>query len=196
MGAAFWTGGTVRIRNHLRTFFGKNRIRGTANSFLALFDPANGRTISQALVSMDLPPRGDPDYGARLQQRFVLLFDNMMAADSSDGTTTHDTIKRAVFDVLTKAKNTPPRAPVEPIKFYVSHQVAAPPYSPANPRFRFVQWEENDDNGQAWFNFLLICPELPGPIAARLKKVVTRKYGSASKAKKKTKKKKAKAKKY
>jgi hypothetical protein len=193
MGAAFWTGGTVRIRKYLHTFFGKNKIKATASSFLPLFDPANAYTISEALVGMDLPPRGDPNYGAKLQQRFVLLFDKMSEADRDDGTTTHDAIKQAVFDVLTKAKNTP-QATVEPIKFYVSHQVAAGPYSPANPQFRFVQWEENDDNGQAWFNFLLICPELPGPIAARLKKAVARKYaakaGSASKAKK-TKKKKA-----
>jgi hypothetical protein len=190
MGAAFWTAGTVRIRKYLHTFFGPNKIKGTANNFLPLFDPASAYTISEALVGMDLPPRADSDFGSKLQQRFVLLFDNMRAADAADGTTTHDTIKQAVFDVLTKAKNA---VNPEPIKFYVSHQVAAGPYSPANPRFRFVQWEENDDSGQAWFNFLLICPELPGPIAARLKKAVARKSakgGGASKSKK-TKKKKA-----
>src|SRR5882757_7752187 len=175
MGAAFFTGGTVRIRKYLHTFFGPNKIKATANNFLPLFDPANTYTISEALVGMDLPPRGDADYGAKLQQRFVLLFDKMNAADAADGTTTHNAIKQAVFEVLTKAKNA---ANPEPIKFYVSHQVSAGPFSPANPQFRFVQWEENDDNGKAWFNFLLICPELPGPIAARLKKAVGRKYAA------------------
>jgi hypothetical protein len=190
MGAAFWTAGTVKIRKYLHNSFAPNKIKGTANNFLPLFDPTSAYTISEALVGMDLPPRADSDFGAKLQQRFVLLFDNMRAADARDGTTTHDTIKQAVFDVLTKAKNA---ANPEGIKFYVAHQVDAGPYSPANPEFRFVQWEESDDNTKAWFNFLLICPELPGPIAARLKKAVARKYakgGGASKAKK-TKKKKA-----
>jgi hypothetical protein len=190
MGAAFWTAGTVKIRKYLHNSFAPNKIKATANSSLSLFDPASAYTISEALVGMNLPPRADPDFGSKLQQRFVLLFDNMRAADARDGTTTHDTIKQAVFDVLTKAINA---ANPEGIKFYVSHQVDAGPYSPANPEFRFVQWEESDDNTKAWFNFLLICPELPAPIAARLKKAVARKYakgGGASKSKK-TKKKKA-----
>jgi hypothetical protein len=190
MGAAFWTAGTVKIRKYLHNSFAPNKIKATANSSLSLFDQASAYTISEALVGMNLPPRADPDFGSKLQQRFVLLFDNMRAADARDGTTTHDTIKQAVFDVLTKAINA---ANPEGIKFYVSHQVDAGPYSPANPEFRFVQWEESDDNTKAWFNFLLICPELPAPIAARLKKAVARKYakgGGASKSKK-TKKKKA-----
>jgi hypothetical protein len=185
MGAAFWTPGTAKIRKHLHIFFGPNKIKATADNSLPLFDPASTYTVSEALVGMDLPPRADHDFGSKLQQRFVLLFERMRAADAADGTTTHDTIKQAVFDVLTKAKNA---VNPEGVKFYLSHQDAAGPYSPENPRYRFVQWEEHDDNDKAWFNFLLICPELPGPTAARLKKAVARKYGGASKAKKKKKK--------
>src|SRR6476660_262488 len=77
MGAAFWTAGTVKIRKYLHNSFAPNKIKGTANNFLPLFDPANAYTISEALVGMDLPPRADSDFGAKLQQRFVLLFDNM-----------------------------------------------------------------------------------------------------------------------
>src|SRR5258705_1386751 len=118
MGAAFWTAGTVKIRKYLHNSFAPNKIKGTANNFLPLFDPANAYTIPEALVGMDLPPRADSDFGAKLQQRFVLLFDNMKAADARDGTTTHYTIKQSVFVVLTKAKNT---SYPQGCRFYVTH---------------------------------------------------------------------------
>jgi hypothetical protein len=191
MGAAFYTGGTVKIRKYLHTFFGKAKIKATANTSLALFDPANGVTISDALTAMDLPPRNDATYGAKLQARFKLLFDNMLASDVQWNTTTHNDLRKSIFDALVDA-NATPQASVKPIKFYVAHQNSGPPFSAQNPEFRFVNWTEDDDTGQTWYNFLLICPELPGPIASRLKRAVSKsrsvKKANTSKKKKKAKK--------
>jgi hypothetical protein len=174
MGAAFYSPGTVHIRQILHKFFDKNNIKNTATNFRSLFDPANSYDISQAIVAMDLPPRNGA-FGAKLQQRFALLFDNMLKSDNSNGTTTHNDVRQAVFDVLGDALTA---NPVKPIKFYVAHQDDAGPFSPAKPEFRFVQWREDDDSNKPAFNFLLICPELPGPVATRLQKAVAKKVAS------------------
>lgn len=188
MGAAFYTGGTKKIRKVLHGFFGKNKIKATANNYLALFDSATGVPISDALTTMDLPPRNDATYGAKLQARFKQLFEQMNASDLQWGSTTHYDVKKATFDALLDAKATP-QATVRPIKFYVAHQNSAGPFSPDNPEFRFVSWTEDDDNNQGWYNFLLICPELPGPVATRLKrKIAKRPHAKKKSASKKAKK--------
>jgi hypothetical protein len=186
MGAAFYTPGTRKIRRVLHTAFGPgpNQIKKTADDWIFLFDPARGVRIPDALGAMDLPPRNDTTFGSRLQKRFQQLFDAMLAADAQDNTTTHDEIRKATFDALTDAKASS-SASVKPIKFFVAHQNNQPPYSPQNPRFRFVNWMEEDDNGKGAYNFLLICPELPGPIAARLRKTIKKKRKAKKSSKKK-----------
>ena len=174
MGAAFYTRGTKKIRQVLHKVFNANKIKQTANTWITLFDPANGVRIPDALGAMDLPPRADTEFGSKLQQRFQQLFDLMLQADAEDGTTTHDEIRQATFDALTDAKNSS-NTSVKGIRFFVAHQNNSGPYSPQNPRFRFVVWMEEDDNGSGFYNFLLICPELPRPIASRLRRKIKKK---------------------
>lgn len=182
MGAAFYSPGTVRIRKLLHGTFGPNKIQTTATNFKALFDPAQNMKISDILQAMDLPPLTDIIFGSRLQKRFKLLFDKMLASDNANGTTTHNDIRQATFEALVAAQtSTNPKS----IKFYVAHQDDPGPFSPANPEFRFVKWSEDDDNDKAWFNFLLICPELPTPIARKLKRAIEYKRAKKSSKKKK-----------
>jgi hypothetical protein len=187
MGAAFFTPGTRRIRRVLHTVFGPgtNGIKKTANDWIFLFDPARGVRIPAALDAMDLPPRSDTTFGSKLQKRFQQLFEAMLVADAEDNTTAHDEIRKATFDALTDAKASP-SASVKPIKFFVAHQNNSGPFSPQNPRFRFVNWVEEDDNGNGFYNFLLICPELPGPVAARLRKKIKKKRKAKKSSKKAT----------
>ena len=185
MGAAFYTPGTKKIRRVLHGVFGANKIKDTADDWMFLFDPARGVRIPDALGAMDLPPRSDTTFGAKLQKRFQQLFDAMLSADSQDNTTTHDEVRKATFDALTDAKNSSATS-AKPIKFFVAHRNNSPPYSPENPRFRFVNWMEEDDNGKGFYNFLLICPELPGPIAARLRKKIKKKRKTKKSPKGKT----------
>src|SRR5215510_11008565 len=100
MGAAFFTPGTRKIRRVLHTVFGPgtNGIKKTANDWLFLFDPARGVRIPAALDAMNLPPRSDTTFGARLQKRFQDLFEAMLVADAEDNTTAHDEIRKATFD--------------------------------------------------------------------------------------------------
>lgn len=183
MGAAFYTPGTKKIRQVLNRVFNDRNIQATARAWIHLFDPANRMKIPTALDRMDLPPRNDPTFGPKLQQRFQQLFDLMLKADAQDNTTTHDEVRKATFVALADAKGSTP-ASVKAIKFYVAHQDNPPPYSPQNPRYRFVSWVEDDDNDRGFYNFLLICPELPRPIANRLRKQIKKK-GSARKSTKK-----------
>jgi hypothetical protein len=50
---------------------------------------------------------------------------------------------------------------------------------------------EEDDSGSGFYNFLLICPELPGPIAARLRRKIKKKSNAKKSTRKKPAKKKA-----
>jgi len=188
MGAAFYTPGTKKIRQVLHKVFGPSgasNIKDTANTWINLFDPANGVRIPDALATMNLPPRNDGTFGAKLQKRFQQLFEAMLTADAQDNTTTHDEIRKATFDALTDAKNSS-NTSVKGIKFFVAHQSNPGPYSPQNPRFRFVYWIEEDDGGKGFYNFLLICPELPGPIATRLRRKIKKKRIAKKAAKKKS----------
>jgi len=183
MGAAFFTPGTIEIRKELGDKFSQSKIKNTATSHQYLFDPNSAYTLSQAVVAMDVPAHNNAQFGAKLQQRFVQLLDAIQASDLNYGSTTHDTIKQATFDALGANLNATPSSS-QGIKYYVAHQDSNGPFSSSNPEYEFVEWDDADDNGRGWFNFLLICPTLPGPIAARLKKVVAKKVKKAKKARK------------
>ena len=77
MGAAFFTPGTIEIRKELDDKFSQSKIPGTATSYQYLFDPSSSYTLSQAVVAMDVPAHNNPNFGAKLQQRFVQLLDAM-----------------------------------------------------------------------------------------------------------------------
>lgn len=183
MGAAFFTPGTKKIRKVLNGVFSANNIKTTANNWIFLFDPARAVRIPDALAAMDLPPRSDTTFGSKLQKRFQQLFEGMLTADAQDNTATHNEVSKATFDALSDAKAS---ASPKGIRFYVAHQSNSGPYSPQNPRFRFVNWMEEDDSGNGFYNFLLICPELPAPVAARLRKTIKKKRKVKQSTKKKT----------
>jgi hypothetical protein len=183
MGAAFFTPGTIEIRTELNDKFSQSKIAGTAASYQYLFDKSNGYLLSDAVVAMDLPAHNNANFGPKLQLRFVQLLKAMQASDANYGSHTSAQIQKATFDALAANLNVSPSA-TQGIKFYVAHQDSNGPFSADTPEYVFVQWDDSDDNGRGWFNFLLICPTLPPPIAARLKKVVAKKAKKARKAKK------------
>ena len=192
MGAAFFTPGTVAIRKALGGKFSQQQIPTTAATYQYLFDPSSTYTLSQAVVTMDLPPHHDPHFGdGKLQQRFMQLLEAMQTSDLNYGSNTSGDIKQATFDALAANLNVTPSSS-QGIKFYVAHQDGSGPFNADNPEYEFVEWDDSDDQGRGWFNFLLICPTLPGPVAARLKKVIARKAKKAKKAKRAKKAKKAK----
>ena len=127
MGAAFFTKGTKKIRLVLHRVFGPNKIKQTADTWIDLFDPANGVRLRDAIAAMNLPPREDTEFGSKLQERFQQLFDAMLQADAEDGTTAHDEIRQATFVALTDAKNSSSSS-VKAIKFFVAHQNNTGPY--------------------------------------------------------------------
>lgn len=181
MGTAFYTEGTKEIRRQLHSVFGRSGIYATS-AYAAQFNPVLDEKISDILYAIDLPKRNTPHFTPRLQERFRALFDAMLASESANPptTTAHGDIRDAVFDILTRVANGP-RPPKTAIKFYVAHQTNSPPYSLDNPDYKFVRWVEDDDQDFVWENFLLICPELPGTKARRIKKLIEKKRATAAK---------------
>jgi hypothetical protein len=153
MGAAFFSPGTIRIRDVLQDAFGPANVAGNATNYGSLFNPAGPHTLDQIVDSpnMDLPPRNDKNWPT-LHGRFR---DFLKALNNADPTT-HVAIKTAMYSALTAN-------PPMPMNFHVAHQ---------NAGYQFVSWTEDDDAGLTWLNCLLFCPTMPAPVAKRLLHVV------------------------
>jgi hypothetical protein len=169
MGAAFFSPGTIRIRDSLQYAFGPANIGANARTYSRLFDPANNATLADIANTpyMDLPPHNDPDWGSKLHGRFQGFLTSLYRADP----TTHTSIKAAMHDALTAS-------PPLPMKFHVAHQ---------NAGYRFVHWTEEDATGLTWLNCLLFCPALSGPTAKRLRRVIGRRQARKTRRTKKKK---------
>ena len=156
MGAAFFTPGTKRIRDVLQDGFGPLNVQANAADYGSLFNPTGPYTLAQIAdtSNMDLPPTNDPIWPG-LHGRFHGFLTALYNVDP----TTHSSIKQAMYGALTAN-------PVMPIKFNIAHQ---------NSGYKFVSWIEEDDNAITWLNCLLFCPQMPGPVARRLHRVIRRK---------------------
>lgn len=155
MGAAFFTHGTKHIRDVLDDTFGALNAAFSAASYSGLFKPTGALTLAQIADTphMDLPRTHDADWPT-LHRRFQTFLTTLYNADP----TTHASIKQAMYGALTAN-------PVMPMKFYVAHQDSG---------YRFVSWTEEDAGGITWLNCLLFCPEMSGPPAKRLRRVIKR----------------------
>lgn len=161
MGAAFFSPGTIRIRDALEYAFGQFNVANNARAYGRLFNPTNGATLFQIADQMDVPPINDPDWGSGLHGRFVQFLTTLFHRDP----TTHTQIKTAIYGALTAN-------PPMPIKFHLAHQ---------NAGYQFIHWTEEDAAQVTWLYCLLFCPTMPGPLAGRLRRLIARRKGRRKK---------------
>jgi len=169
MGSAFFTPGTKHIRDVLDDAFSPNNVQYSATDFSSIFNPAGGLTLAEIADTneMDIPPTGSI-FWPTLHGRFQKFLKDLLNADP----VTHTKIKQAMYTALTAN-------PAMPMQFYVAHQDVG---------YNFVSWDEEDDSGLLWRNCLLFCPEMKGPVAKRLRRIVKRKLTRGRRRSKSTKK--------
>jgi len=155
VGAAFFTAGTIQIRDALDNAFGQANVAFNAADYNGLFDPNGTYTLAEIADTgqMDLPPTVSTAWPG-LHGRFQQFLKTLCQADP----TTHTAIKAAMYNALTAN-------PPMPMIFHVAHQ---------NAGYQFVSWTEEDEAGVTWLHCLLFCPTMPGPVAKRLRRVIRR----------------------